>query len=321
MSDEDVPTLTVPQLEQYLARVRYTGPRPLVPSLPVLVALHRAQAFAVPFESLNMFVPHTLGGFRVGGVGTTEYVAVHRPFEEHFRRLVVQRRGGGCLPQNQVFAAVLKTVGFAGVETWAAITQVEQKLKGYRPGEALPHEGHLLVAVLCDCRRYLCDLGNPVEGLMQPVRIQLDAVQPVDRHNAFALRIFPENAAYLELRLLRDGKWTRCLAFRPIARPIAYVAAEVETQARKELAALGSTLFKDHLVIARQRPDGVDTLLDMKLRRRTWQDNAATATTTTTQITSNAQFQRVLKEVFDLDVPITHMSVSLEPYFGVDARL
>ena len=155
---------------------------------------------------------------------------------------------------------------------------------------------------------------------MQPIRLQLDLVQPVDATTAFALRVFPEDAAYTELRQLRHGVWTRCLAFRPIPRDAAYVVAQDEAGAARELAAHGTTLLRDHVIVARQRPDGVDTLIDRKLKRRFFHADGSVVTTTTVLATP-ADFRQALLDVFDLATPVLPVSLSLQRVLGIDARL
>ena len=60
-----VSTLSPPQLSAYLARIRYDGPQPLRPTLPVLAALHRCHGAAIPYELLDWFVGVPQGGRRI----------------------------------------------------------------------------------------------------------------------------------------------------------------------------------------------------------------------------------------------------------------
>ena len=127
----------------------------------------------------------------------------------------------------------------------------------------------IVVATASDCRQYLCDLGTPTDGLVQPVHVVMDLVQPVTPDHMYALRVLPEDPAYIELRLRRTtgDRWIRSIAFRPTPRTISYVVQ----QTWDDVAAtpLGQSLLRDHVVVARQRADGgVDTLVDRKLRRR-----------------------------------------------------
>ena len=305
-----VPPLSGAQLEQYLARVRYAGPRPLAPTLDVLVALHRAQAFAIPYELLDFFVPVALGGQRVS---PERILSPPVDLPTTFDHIVTRRRGGGCAPQNVLFAAVLKAVGFADVESFAAMALLEQHMATHGPDDPLPGEGHMVLTVTCQGRRYLCDLGSPVDGLFQPVQLALDTVQPVSATLAFALRLLPEDAAYTELRLLRKiddtTKTVRCLAFRPIPRDADYVAS-VAFPPTETPVPLGESLLRDRVVVARQRPDGGDALVDRKLKRR--YDNG---TVTTTVISTSDELRAVLNDVFDLDLPgdmLHHLNVHLK---------
>jgi N-hydroxyarylamine O-acetyltransferase len=82
-------------LEAYLARIGYTGPRD--PTEPTLSALYRAHLGAIRFENLDVFLR--------GGVAVD--------LESIQDKIVFRGRGGYCYEQAQLFGAVLERLGFA----------------------------------------------------------------------------------------------------------------------------------------------------------------------------------------------------------------
>ena len=287
-----VSTLSPPQLSAYLARIRYDGPQPLRPTLPVLAALHRCHGAAIPYELLDWFVGVPQGGRRISA---KDAIPVSYDMDLIYDTLVTRKRGGACVYHNLLFAAALKAIGFHAIESWAAIGQLEARLAKHAPGDPLPYEGHMVLAVQCDCRPYLCDLGSPADGLVQPIRIDLDLVQPVNAYTAFALRTLPEDARYTELRVLRNAKWTRVLAFR---RGVQQTGDAI---LQPSLAALDVIPLMSSLIIARQHPEGADTLVDRKLRQRRGY------TVTNRTLNTRAEYERALHDVFEIDFNIDRL--------------
>lgn len=82
------------RLDGYLERIGYAGPRE--PTLPTLVALHRAHLRSIPYENLDIHLGRPLrldpGRF--------------------FEKLVEERRGGWCYEMNGLFAWALGRLGF-----------------------------------------------------------------------------------------------------------------------------------------------------------------------------------------------------------------
>jgi N-hydroxyarylamine O-acetyltransferase len=285
----EIEAMDAGQLAAYLARIHYDGPLPLTPSLPVLTALHRGHAYHIPYELLDWMVAPDKGGRRVS---ERETVPCSYALSVIHHKLVTQRRGGACVYHNLLLAAALKAIGFAGVQGLGAIGQLESRMARWAPGTPLPAEGHLVLTVLCDARVYLCDLGSPLDGLSTPVRVVLDQVQPSTAHASFALRAMPEDPRYIELRILRNLKWTRTLAFQPaVPRTGGAVLGPA-------LAAIDAVPLLHNIVLVQPHPEGWDQLVDRRLRRR-----RGTVTTTTT-IGSAQEYERLLREAFGVDFRI-----------------
>jgi len=86
--------LSPPDLEAYLARIGYAGPR--AATAEVLTAVHVAHAATIPFENLDILLGRTIA------TGLPAIV----------RKLVHDRRGGYCFEQNALLGAALRALGF-----------------------------------------------------------------------------------------------------------------------------------------------------------------------------------------------------------------
>jgi para-aminobenzoate synthetase len=129
-------------LDAYLARISYAGPR--APTAEVLAAIHIAHAQTVPFENLDI----ALG------------VPIRLDLPSLVAKIVVGRRGGYCYEQNFLFATALRELGFA-VEILAARV---------RTGSPRPApRTHCLLRVTIDGAAWLADVGFAGEGLLEPL--------------------------------------------------------------------------------------------------------------------------------------------------------
>jgi len=81
-------------ITNYLERIGYAGRTE--PTLTTLRALHRAHAYTVPFENLDI------------GMGTR----IEVDEDVNFEKIVRYRRGGFCLELTGTFARVLRQLGF-----------------------------------------------------------------------------------------------------------------------------------------------------------------------------------------------------------------
>jgi N-hydroxyarylamine O-acetyltransferase len=81
-------------VDVYLTRIGYDGD--VAPTAATLHALHRAHAFTIPFENLDIIL----------GRG------VSLDLDAIQDKLVQRRRGGYCFEHNLLFAAVLERIGF-----------------------------------------------------------------------------------------------------------------------------------------------------------------------------------------------------------------
>ena len=90
-------TLTARQTSAYLARLGLDPAAAHPPDLRTLPRLQRAHMQAVPFENLDVFLRRPLSLER----------------DALFAKVVTRRRGGYCFELNALYAALLRTLGFA----------------------------------------------------------------------------------------------------------------------------------------------------------------------------------------------------------------
>jgi N-hydroxyarylamine O-acetyltransferase len=136
--------LSGPQLDRYLARIRYNGPREV--GLVTLRALHRAHLLAIPYENLDIHlgVPITLDP------------------EAMFTKLVDERRGGWCYEMNGVFGRVLETLGF---DVRYVSSAVGRATRGWRS-----QGNHMVLVVRLD-RPWIADVGFG-DGFLTPLPLE-----------------------------------------------------------------------------------------------------------------------------------------------------
>ena len=138
------PPLTPPQLDRYLARIRYQGARDV--SLRTLRDLHRAHLLAIPYENLDIHL----------GVPTT------LDPEAMFTKLVDECRGGWCYEMNGVFGRVLATLGFHVRFVSGAVGRAT---RGWQA-----RGNHLVLIVTLD-RRWIADVGFG-DGFLTPLPLE-----------------------------------------------------------------------------------------------------------------------------------------------------
>lgn len=137
-----IEALTPAQLDAYLNRIGFQGPRE--PDLATLVALHRAHATAIPFENLDVQLGDPPG----------------RDPARIFDKLVTRRRGGWCYEQNGLFARALEALGFAVTPLSAGVMRQDD-------GQVMMGS-HLCLKVAVDGDEWLADVGFGA-ALLEPV--------------------------------------------------------------------------------------------------------------------------------------------------------
>ncbi len=155
----------MPRLQNYLDRISYRGL--LTPDIQTLFAIHKAQAFSVPYEAIDVLA------------GLTPDHGIEAVFD----KIVLRRRGGWCYETNGLLGWALQQAGF---EVQRAVAGVYRKDKG---DSTLGNHVVLLVKLE---HTYLADLGLG-DALREPL---------VLREGEHA-----QGALIFRLEKLPDGYW------------------------------------------------------------------------------------------------------------------
>lgn len=146
-------------LDAYLTRVGHQDD--VAPDLTTLRGLHTAHVDAIAFDNLDALLGRT---------------AVPLDLDSVQEKIVRQGRGGWCLEQVVLMAAVLDRIGF----TFTAFAGRTRIRTGSRFGPAL----HVALCVELDGERWLHDVSFGAYGLHEPIRLaehaRLDGDWPFD---------------------------------------------------------------------------------------------------------------------------------------------
>jgi len=143
--------MSSPQLEAYLARIGYSGPRE--PTHAVLDAVHQAHVQHIPFENLDIMLGR---GIRVD-LGSVR------------AKLVDAKRGGYCFEQNTLLCASLREMGFDVDVLLARVC----RSGGWRvEPEQVTGRTHMVLLVRLGDERWICDAGFGGSSLMRPAPLR-----------------------------------------------------------------------------------------------------------------------------------------------------
>ena len=140
------------QVEKYLERIRYTMTG-TESGTELIRNLHRNHCLYIPFENLD--------GCQGKLISLEEEVL--------FNKMVLHPRGGYCFEMNLMFADVLQGLGYQGYTVQSRVFMV-------KVGEFGPIL-HCMNIFEADGKRWLCDVGFGLNGLVEPVELVLDVEQ------------------------------------------------------------------------------------------------------------------------------------------------
>ncbi|KAM9331613.1 arylamine N-acetyltransferase 2-like [Pholidichthys leucotaenia] len=150
-------------VKKYLSRIGWNSV-PAEPSLEVLRSVHTSHLLSVPFEDLTV---HSGGR-----------VQLHLPLL--YDKIVNRRRGGFCFENNGLFSWLLSKLGFQ-------VTQLSGHVKNSFTGRYGPPFDHLLLMVVVEDRRWLCDVGFGADGFSAP--LSLETSDPQEQgHRVYRIR-------------------------------------------------------------------------------------------------------------------------------------
>ena len=148
-------------LDEYLARIGYCGPR--ATTLETFEGVHLAHAQAIPFENLDSLLRRPVP-------------LDPRSLQE---KIVRGRRGGYCFEHNLLFSHALTALGFE-------VTGLAARVLWNQPEAATTARGHMLLLVDLDDRAYIADVGFGGLTLTRPLRLHVGISQATP-HEPFRL--------------------------------------------------------------------------------------------------------------------------------------
>ena len=211
------------ELDAYLARIGYAGPR--TATLETLQAVHALHPAAIPFENLNPLL-----GWPVSlDVNSLQ------------AKLVNGGRGGWCFEHNTLFRHALEALGFSVTSLAARV------LWNAAPNSPMGPRSHMLLLVDLSGTIYLADVGFGGNVLTTPLRLEPHIEQPTPQEPH---RLMPlENGFVLEGFI--GGEW----------KPFYRFTLEPQFPSDYEVSNFylchhPSSFFRQMLVGARVTPDG-----------------------------------------------------------------
>ena len=211
------------ELDAYLARIGYAGPR--TATLEALQAVHALHPAAIPFENLNPLL-----GWPVSlDVNSLQ------------AKLVNGGRGGWCFEHNTLFRHALEALGFSVTSLAARV------LWNAPPNSPMGPRSHMLLLVDLGGTIYLADVGFGGNVLTTPLRLEPHIEQPTPHETH---RLLPLECGFV-LEGFIGGEW----------KPFYRFTLEPQFPADYEVSNFylchhPSSFFRQMLVSARATQDG-----------------------------------------------------------------
>ena len=253
---------SVIDIAAYVARIGYSGP--LTPTRETFVALHRAQAYSIPFENFDIHLGRPIG--------------LDAPSLS--RKLLAGRRGGYCYELNGLFGRVLRQLGFA-------VTNLVGR--NLIAGLPLRPRAHQLLLVELDGQPWVADLGFGGNTLLEPIPL---AVGPEHRMGFDTYRLQAAPRHNYHVQLLMDGQWQSLYTFTlDEAQPSDYQMMSYFYSNSPD------SPFRQQRICARATPDYRATLVDRELKIRR-PDGRATVTV----LAEDGDYMSALDQYFGLSL-------------------
>jgi len=250
-------------LAAYTARIGYQGP--LTNSVEALVALHRAQAFSIPFENLDIHLNRPIG---------LDAASLQR-------KLLDEQRGGYCYELNGLFRMVLQELGFP------VTCLVGRNLIA---GHPLRPRAHQVLLVQADGRPWLVDLGFGANGLIEPIPLEVGP-EHQQFFERYRLQAAPQHNFHLQLHML--GEWQSLYTFTlDEAQPSDYQMMNFFYSQSPD------SPFRKQRITTRATPTSRVSLLDRELKIRT-----ADGQTTSRVLDSDEDYHAALAQHFGIRLP------------------
>lgn len=252
-------------LLRYFDRIAYVGSAR--PDLACVEEIMRCHLHSVPFENLDV---------RAG-------TGVSLVLEDIVEKIVGARRGGYCYEVNGLFAMVLTALGV----TWRFVGCRPMTYPARRP------RTHMAILARFDAEDWLLDVGFGSYGIRAPMRLNERAEVRQDCDTFQLLR--PSEHEY-QLRARVDGAWADQYSFDLSPHEwIDFLPANWLNSTHPD------ALFKQHLIVMRQTPDGRKILFNNRLK-------TITQDTTTLRQVADDELPVLLAKHFGLRVESAEMS-------------
>ncbi len=268
-------------LEAYLQRVGYTGPRE--PSFELLCALCAQQPAHIPYENIDA-LRGTPPSLDPGAVD---------------RKLLQARRGGYCFEQNLLLQLALEALGFD-------VTALAARVVWMRPPDAPARpRSHMLLKVALPQGDYIADAGFGGNLMDTPLRLVADEPQPTPH----ALLRFTQESGFYTAETRLPAGWMPMYRFtlEPHA-PADYEPLNWYT------ATHPTSIFCHNLLMERVTPElRVGLFNDRLVQRRPG------VPPSTTRLATLQEFEAVLQQHFGIELaPDTRSSLWAKVPKGLD---
>ncbi|CAN9506185.1 unnamed protein product [Ophioblennius macclurei] len=257
---------------KYLSRIGF-GPWSEC-TLETLQSVQRRHLLSVPFENLTV---HSGG-------------RIHLDLPLLFDKIVNQRRGGFCCENNGLFSWLLTSLGFQ-------VTLLSGQVRGIT-GHYGPPLDHLVIMVVLEGRRWLCDVGFGSAGF--PTPLSLDTADPQARdHRMYRIR---EDAGmhYVEwlsdeMKSNEDKDWDALFKFTFEPRRIEdFIEMSLYHQSSPH------SIFFSKSFCTMLKPGGRATYIGRKLIIKTYPEDAAGEVVTETRELQEEEIPHILEEIFGI---------------------
>ena len=169
-------------LDSYLTRINYSDP--VQPTEDQLEALHRAQAYTIPFENFDILLGR--------GITLEPAVLCHK--------LIHHARGGYCFELNGVFLMALQAIGFEARALLARVHLVDPPTG----------RGPQLMLVTIQGKQWSADVGFGGPGLRAPIPLELNRVSTQDGQT---FRLVEAGPFGVMLQTLTNAEWQNLYSF------------------------------------------------------------------------------------------------------------
>ena len=250
-------------ISAYVARIGYTGP--LLPTREALVGLHRAQAYSIPFENLDIHLGRPIA---------LDAASLNR-------KLLTERRGGYCYELNGLFGRVLRQLGF---------TVTNLVGRNLIAGTPLRPRAHQLLLVEVDGQPWVADLGFGGNTLLEPIPL-LVGLEHRMGFDAYRLQAAPQHNYHVQL--LMDGQWQSLYTFTlDEAQPSDYQMMSYFYSNSPD------SPFRQQRICARATPEYRASLVDRELKIRRPDGHS-----TTLVLADDAAYAAALEQYFGIRLP------------------